>query len=172
MGWWDGGVVVVEGVLVLVLVLVLVVDYLPICIDLHSSGQALAHWATPFNAGNKQATVTVLPMWTCIPKPAVRPCVRPSAHPIITSSLKQKYKAASLGSNQGDEHALPNKQTTKQTDKNQQNPFPCREYHPHPTTAFMLRLSRNPPRSSFLTSTTQCSKLSIRTRAFVSPTTS
>lgn len=46
--------------------------------------------------------------------------------------------------------------------------------HPagYPTTVFMLRLSKKPPRSSFLTSTTQCSKLSIRTRALVSATTS
>lgn len=44
---------------------------------------------------------------------------------------------------------------------------------PHyPTTAFMLRLSKKPWRSSFLTSTTQCSKLSMRTRALVSATTS
>ena len=41
-----------------------------------------------------------------------------------------------------------------------------------PTTAFMLSDSRNPDKSSFLTSTTQCSKLSMRTRAFVSSTTS
>ena len=37
-----------------------------------------------------------------------------------------------------------------------------------PTTAFTLRLSKKPPKSSFLTSTTQCSKLSILTLAFVS----
>lgn len=42
----------------------------------------------------------------------------------------------------------------------------------YPTTAFMLRLSRKPPKSSFFTSTTQCSKLSILTRALVSATTS
>jgi len=42
----------------------------------------------------------------------------------------------------------------------------------HPTTAFILKLSKNPLKSSFLTSTTQCSKLSMRTLAFVSSTTS
>lgn len=42
----------------------------------------------------------------------------------------------------------------------------------YPITAFMLRLSKNALRSSFLTSTTQCSKLSIFTLAFVSSTTS
>ncbi len=99
--------------------------------------------------------------------PAMRP-VRPSHHHLIPPA---NDKTASLASNQGHEHLFPNKQP-KQTDTNQQSPFPCRQSHPHPTTAFMLRLSRNPPRSSFLTSTTQCSKLSIRTRAFVSPTTS
>ena len=41
-----------------------------------------------------------------------------------------------------------------------------------PTTLRKLNASRNPPRSSFCTSTTQCSKLSIRTRALVSCTTS
>lgn len=49
------------------------------------------------------------------------------------------------------------------------DPFPP---HAQPTTAFMLRLSKNPPRSSLRTSTTQCSKLSMRTRALVSATTS
>lgn len=38
--------------------------------------------------------------------------------------------------------------------------------------AFKLKLSKKPPKSSFLTSTTQCSKLSILTLAFVSSTTS
>ena len=41
-----------------------------------------------------------------------------------------------------------------------------------PTTAFTLKFSRKPPRSSFLTSTTQCSKLSILTLALVSWATS
>jgi hypothetical protein len=41
-----------------------------------------------------------------------------------------------------------------------------------PTTVFKLNPSRNPARSSFFTSTTQWSKLSILTRAFVSSTTS
>ena len=41
-----------------------------------------------------------------------------------------------------------------------------------PITAFTLKLSRKPPRSSFLTSTTQCSKLSILTLALVSWATS
>ena len=41
-----------------------------------------------------------------------------------------------------------------------------------PTTAFMLKLSRNWLRSSFFTSTTHCSKLSILTLALVSSTTS
>ena len=42
----------------------------------------------------------------------------------------------------------------------------------HPITTFILRLSKKPLKSSFLTSTTQCSKLSMRTLAFVSATTS
>lgn len=42
----------------------------------------------------------------------------------------------------------------------------------YPTTVLKLKLSRKLPRSSFLTSTTQCSKLSILTLAFVSSTTS
>ena len=42
----------------------------------------------------------------------------------------------------------------------------------YPTTAFMLRLSKKPLKSSFFTSTTQCSKLSSLTRALVSSTTS
>lgn len=41
-----------------------------------------------------------------------------------------------------------------------------------PITAFKLKLSKKPPRSSFLTSTTQCSKLSILTLALVSWATS
>lgn len=41
-----------------------------------------------------------------------------------------------------------------------------------PTTALTLRLSKKPPKSSFLTSTTQCSKLSILTLALVSWATS
>lgn len=42
----------------------------------------------------------------------------------------------------------------------------------YPTTAFKLKPSKNVPKSSFFTSTTQCSKLSIRTLAPVSSTTS
>lgn len=41
-----------------------------------------------------------------------------------------------------------------------------------PTTLRKLNASRNPPRSSFCTSTTQCSKLSMRTLVLVSCTTS
>lgn len=48
-------------------------------------------------------------------------------------------------------------------------PFACPL---HPMTAFILKLSKNPLRSSFLISTTQLSKLSILTLAFVSSTTS
>ena len=48
----------------------------------------------------------------------------------------------------------------------------CNSRKTQPTTLRKLNASRNPPRSSFCTSTTQCSKLSIRTRALVSCTTS
>lgn len=41
-----------------------------------------------------------------------------------------------------------------------------------PTTLFRLKASKKPLKSSFFTSTTECSKLSIRTRAPVSSTTS
>lgn len=42
----------------------------------------------------------------------------------------------------------------------------------HPTTPLKLNASKNPLRSSFFTSTTSCSKLSMRTLAPVSSTTS
>lgn len=52
------------------------------------------------------------------------------------------------------------------------HPFPLIPIPHHPTTLLSLNPSKNPARSSRRTSTTACSKLSIRTRAPVAATTS
>ena len=148
-----------------------------ICID-----GAFKHWATPLNAGNKQANNTCTEYCLCghaYPNPlSGHASAHPSHHHLIPQAKTERGKSKQQYMSQPggiDMRSQTSNQTNRQ--KPNRNLFPCppacpRIRHPHPTTAFMLRLSRNPPRSSFFTSTTQCSKLSILTRAFVSPTTS
>jgi hypothetical protein len=59
-----------------------------------------------------------------------------------------------------------------QDKRNPQRRADVRNINSHPTTAFILNLSKNPLKSSFRISITHASKLSIRTLAPVSLTTS
>ena len=86
VGQWS---VVVEGVLVLVLV----VNYLPICIDLHGSGLALGNSLQCRKQTSCSNSATYVDMHTQTRCPAMRPPIRPSHHHLIPQAKVQSGKS-------------------------------------------------------------------------------